>query len=587
MTESIDDGLVSASDQPFVAPRSVSRASGLFGAHSYHTKVPVEAIRPYVRHYTTPGAVVLDPFAGSGMTGIASALEGRQALLNDLSPAAVHIARNYTTPCDPLALRRAADRLLSWSLPQIEPLYAATCDSCGALARTEYTIWADLRACPKCKAEVNVWDSRDRAEGVGSLTCGSCGNQFQKTKAQVTGEVPVQVNLSCQSCRRSRIVRPPTRDDLALAHWAGDLPYWVPDVPFGPDRPMWRGGHRDLGITNVTDFWSRRNLFSLSVLWEGITREPDDRLRDALRFVFTAMLNRASRRYQWNSKRPTNVLSGTLYIASLRYEFNVLSLFTRKLRAALDLYGALRLPQGSVRVSEGSATDLSNVADASVDYCFTDPPFGANIYYADCSLLWESWLGRLTDRSLEAVVADRFGKSIGDYQAILGGSLAEVARCLRKDGWVTMIFQNTDEKVWSALREAAVDAGFGLVLASTLHKSQPSFKGIKASQNGERIAASDVVLTLAKSRQTAVTSFADADEVVTQAVRQELEAFTAGSDRLRSTAHLYAVTVSALVGRGYDTSGWTFERLDALLARHFERRLGRWYLKESRVVGVR
>ena len=30
-------------------------------------------------------------------------MEGRNALLSDLSPAAVHIARNYTTPCDPSA----------------------------------------------------------------------------------------------------------------------------------------------------------------------------------------------------------------------------------------------------------------------------------------------------------------------------------------------------------------------------------------------------------------------------------------------------------------------------------------------------
>ena len=35
---------------------------------------------------------------------------------------------------------------------------------------------------------------------------------------------------------------------------------------------------------------------------------------------------------------------------------------------------------------------------------FTDPPFGSNIYYADCNLIWESWLGRLTDDANEAVV---------------------------------------------------------------------------------------------------------------------------------------------------------------------------------------
>jgi DNA modification methylase len=43
---------------------------------------------------------VLDSFRGSGMTGVPAALSGRRALLNDLSPAAVHIASDCITPRD-------------------------------------------------------------------------------------------------------------------------------------------------------------------------------------------------------------------------------------------------------------------------------------------------------------------------------------------------------------------------------------------------------------------------------------------------------------------------------------------------------
>src|SRR5690606_23602245 len=80
---------------------SVSKSTTTYRAHSYHTKVPPEAIRPFIRALSKPGDVVLDPFSGSGMTGVAALMEGRNALLSDLSPAAVHISRNYTTPCDP------------------------------------------------------------------------------------------------------------------------------------------------------------------------------------------------------------------------------------------------------------------------------------------------------------------------------------------------------------------------------------------------------------------------------------------------------------------------------------------------------
>lgn len=553
-------------DDAFVRPLRVSRATSAYAVHAYHTKVPAEAIAPYLEHYTRPGDLVLDPFAGSGMTGLAAALAGRRATLSDLSPAAVHIAMNYTAPCDPGAFSSGVDRLLGWAEPQIRPLYEVPCPTCSGPATTEYLVWSDLRRCPHCDAPVSVWDSRTSDAGVRQLTCPSCGTEFDKNHAVVVGERPVSANLTCANCGRRRVVvdaRPVDAERAAVDR--ADIPYWYPELPFGPDWEMWRGGHRDLGITSVADFWSPRNLAALSILWHGIEAEPDERVRAALRFTFTGIVNRASRRYQWNAKRPTNVLGGTLYIASLRYEWNVLSLFGRKVRAVRAFYQTVHLPPRSVEVHLGSATDLSWLKDGSVDYVFTDPPFGANIYYADSSLLWESWLGDLTDRGQEAVVSRRReGKSVSDYEALMAGAFAEMRRCLKSGGAITMVFQNTDDAVWGALQNAAKQTGLDIVGATTLHKAQPSFKGIKASQDGERVAATDVVMTLRRGGRVrrAVTTAANAEDVVTSALQLALDDSAVG--RLRSSAHLYAVAMSALVDAGLPTSGWTFDRVAAI-----------------------
>ena len=56
-----------------------------------------------------------------------------------------------------------------------------------------------------------------------------------------------------------------------------------------------------------------------------------------------------------------------------------------------------------VNYETGSCDDL-DLPDGSVDYVFCDPPFGSNIFYADCNLIWESWLGTLTNTDDEAVV---------------------------------------------------------------------------------------------------------------------------------------------------------------------------------------
>jgi DNA modification methylase len=551
-------------DDLLVTPIRVSRATSTYNVHAYHTKVPVEAIRPYVRRNTSAGETVLDPFAGSGMTGVAALLEGRRAILNDLSPAAVHIARNYTTPCDPTALALAADRLYAWARPQIEPSYRVSCPGCAGSATTEYVVWSDLRSCPSCSNAVSVWTARSDAS-VGDLTCPNCGHRFAKIKASVVGETLVSANLRCdRDGRRYTVEARP--EDVAAAK--ADVPqYWYPRVPFDSSWEMWRGGHRDLGIHEVADFWSARNLGALSVLWEGIGREGDPRLRDALRFVFTGCINRASRRYQWNAKRPTNVLGGTLYISSLRYEWNVLSLFNRKLRAALAFYREVRLEPGLAVVRQGSATDLSGIEAASIDYCFTDPPFGANIYYADASLLWEAWLGTLTPQDQEAVVSrKRPGKSVADYQETMARALAEVRRCLKPTALLTMVFQNTDQKVWTALRDAAADAGLHILAATTLHKSQPSFKGVKASMSGERVAATDVVMTLSPIPRATqgVTILANPDLVVRAALEREIA--TPDSGRTRSAAHLFAVAVSALVDAGLDAEEWSFDRVDGIRA---------------------
>jgi 16S rRNA G966 N2-methylase RsmD len=472
------------------------RSSSLYGVHAYHTKIPVEAIRGFVLANTSEGDTVLDPFCGSGMTGVAAAMAGRDAILNDLSPAAVHIAGNYTTPCDPQQFERAVTGVLDRVGDRVRALYATSHE--GRTAQVEYVVWSDVRRCAACNSELLLWDLR--AAGLRTIDCPSCGASAPKATLPIVGEQAVEANVSVDG---RRVMRAVTADDLRLDLRREDA-CWHPTAPFDATRPMWRRGHEDLGVRSVADFYSTRNLTALSLLWDAASAEPDARLRSALRFSLTAIANRASRRYQWNAKRPTNVLGGTLYISSLRYEWNVLSLWRRKTRAVTRLFATGVARDGAVRVLQGSATALP-IADESVDYCFADPPFGAHIVYSDASLLWEAWLDDLTDRSSEAIVV-RGGdqsKTIGDYAMLLGGAFSEVRRVLKPGGRATVVFQASDPDTWAAVYGAAVRAGLGFVEATTLSKGQPSFKQVKGQRAGEMVAESDVVLTFSRERTAA------------------------------------------------------------------------------------
>jgi hypothetical protein len=57
------------------------------------TVKPIEVMRWLVRLATPPGSLVLDPFCGSGTTGIAAVLEQRRFLGIELDADDVHIAR--------------------------------------------------------------------------------------------------------------------------------------------------------------------------------------------------------------------------------------------------------------------------------------------------------------------------------------------------------------------------------------------------------------------------------------------------------------------------------------------------------------
>ena len=57
---------------PFTEDASGKKTSLIYKAHSYPTKVPPEIILRQILHYTRPGDVVLDGFAGTGMTGVAA-----------------------------------------------------------------------------------------------------------------------------------------------------------------------------------------------------------------------------------------------------------------------------------------------------------------------------------------------------------------------------------------------------------------------------------------------------------------------------------------------------------------------------------
>ena len=486
------------------APEDIvaSKGSASYRAHTYHTKVPPEGIVPFIERFSRPGGVVLDPFCGSGMTGVAALASGRRVVLIDLSPAATFIAANYCARPDPERLRQEAEAVLEAVRPEIEPLYATRCRECGDEAAIRLTVWSERCGCPGCGGEFRLWDvARETRRVKGVVACPGCGREAPRGKWTLLDPVPVLLKYTCAACGRQEA--PPEPADLATIRQAGsggwEQRVAYPTVPI-PERGDEIARVHNQGISRVDQLFTRRNLRAVATLWHAVATMPDLACRQQLLFALTGSMPRASRTNKYIPAlgiAPGPIL-GTMYIPGFHPELNVLALFGRKVKDAARYYESVAAvePAEVVRISTQSATDLSNIPDGSIDYAFTDPPFGSNIAYSELNLLWESWLGVRTDVAEEAVVSRTQRKSVDDYEGMMAACFAEVRRVLRPGGRFSIVFHNTSAEVWRALQAALDDAGFAVESVVTFDKGpNQSFKQFTA----EGAVTHDLVVTCARS----------------------------------------------------------------------------------------
>jgi DNA modification methylase/predicted RNA-binding Zn-ribbon protein involved in translation (DUF1610 family) len=516
--------------EPFAVDVSEGKNSPVYKAISYYTKVPYEAIMPSLLHYTAPGDIVLDGFCGSGMTGVAAQMCGtappdlrsrinqefseqgleppewgaRGCVLSDLSPLGSLISATYNLPFDKTSLVQLAAQILDDVNSSLGWMYETMHTDGKSVGRINYMVWSEVFACPSCGAEIVFTDAAldlKSQEVKDVFSCPSCDASLTKRRLDrifetfldpVTGKPsrrikmkPVLVNYTLS---RGKLDKEVDEYDLEVLRRIEnqEMPSNIPICEF-PIEAMYHGSRlQPKGFTHVHSLYTKRALLWMSSVWKKISEIADPRTARALMQLLLQQVVNGSLR---NSYRPgstfgNRAITGVYYVSSMAAEANMHLLANGSIRrlSRMAVKEWLEFDKSrTVSISTQSSTSLATLADSSIDYIFTDPPFGENIFYSDLSIPYDAWIGIRSSPGCEAIKDEAKNKGISDYQELMRRCFTEYNRVIKPGRWITIVFSNSSNRIWRAIQEALGAAGFVVADVRTLDKKQGSYRQVTST----------------------------------------------------------------------------------------------------------
>jgi len=408
--------------------------------HKYWAGKPWYVVAEYIRHFTREGDIVLDPFCGGGVVGCEALINRRKAVLNDLNPMAAFIAKNTCrAPVDLDLLLAEFGRIGARVKDEIMDMYRLKekCPICGGDIFAKHVVRGPALN-GKWIAEARCINGHGRADHI------------------------------------RRVLSPEEKDDIEALE-DKQIPFWFPDDELPDGREIMR--LKSAGMTHIHQLFTRRNLMALSIIYHEIGQVRDEAVRDLMLMAFSNTVLHASK-LKSESLRPMS--ANSYYCMGDWIEENVWERFENRVtwrwgvyegkretnrligdyfKPATDFSGLLR--EGTFMLFNRSAQDLSGIPASSIDYCFTDPPYGGSIQYSELTFLWRSWLGMKGGFARDEIIVNDFQKKKEqDFEDMLKEAFGEIYRVLKPGRWLSVTFNNRDQRVWMALLNACGACGF-------------------------------------------------------------------------------------------------------------------------------
>jgi DNA modification methylase len=421
----------------------------------------------------------------------------RKVVLNDLSPIATFIAHNYNDSFDVVGFERSAKAMLKELKDELGWMYQTT-HSNGKKCIIDFVVWSEQFLCPDCGYEINFLDEafcRETKEVLSEFPCPSCssiltkkilGRVFETAIDHSVGDTRKHVKFKPSEIHYKfagqKFTKSPDEDDLKILANI-DCKDWPVNVPINefPVSKMYHGSRIEpKGFTHAHHFFFRRPLEALSYLWNKAKKHKCPRTSQALLFFVEQAVTSLNVQNRFGPKKysqSNGMLPLVYYIPSQISEVTPWYVLEGKLKRLVKVFNNICVRNNDSLSGTGD-TSLVKIPDNSLDYIFTDPPFGSNIFYADLNLITESW-HRIFTNSINEAVVDKFKKKgLPEYHSLMLTCFKKYFMALKPGRWITVEFSNSSAAVWNAIQSTLQDAGFIVANVSALDKQQGSFRSV-------------------------------------------------------------------------------------------------------------
>lgn len=483
--------------------------SRIYKIHKYWARKPWYIVEKYIAQYSNTGDTIMDPFCGSGCTGLEAVINGRNFKGQDLNPMALLVSKGtLLNNIDWTSFNQDVEMITTKCREKILRLYQSehTCKHCNNQMYFKY---------------VNI------------------GPKFEKPSGGVY----------CCKCKSKTIKRDLTESEIEAMHKQNELfiENWVPDTLF--PKKFYKDRFSYKGISAVKDMYTTRNLYALSILYSAIQNSSESN-RELLTLAFTNTVLHASK-LKGENVRPLGV--NNYWIPDDYIEENVWFRFEDRLKNVIKAKQQqdkrikdkkkLGIDYGNWSLEKKSA--LEYMGNECIDYFFTDPPYGDAIQYSELSFVWNAWLQTEYETKEEIIINPVQNKSAKEFEHLLSKSLDNIYTALKPNGYLTLCFQNKNSAIWKAVITHCKQIGFKLYDISIYDTYGSPFNKSWANFSPK----SDIYVTFKKSQYDVASTYS-ANETVPDIIREVATYFEA-HDIDYDNNKLYDFVISYLIWAMY------------------------------------